>query len=474
MKSGIPAGLALAGLGILNVYRAITQSFTIDEAFCYLQFTSFPLVESFTKPYDAAHHVLFTILSRVSEKLLGNSEIALRLPAVLAGVAMLALIWFWARRLSGGTWIALPYALLVASQPLLVDHMSAARGYGLAAVLWMAGFLLVCRSLGAGAGKRSTLLWAGACFGLSVSANLMFLVPLAGLLAVFVWLQTPTWARFAEAFERVGQLAVMATLVAFALLLAPLAQSGRDNFYFGSGSVEGAITSVLVSSVPQSPVALVRITGGYLRLFLLVSLAGAAVYFVLALVRRRRLAAAGAPASALICGTTVVTAGLTLAAHKIGNVPYPFGRTALPLLILILMSACALARESAAIPFLKPAWTLCLCAAALCHLAALRTDRYAEWDFDADTRLVATHARDLLRATHTPTRLCASPTLEPAVDYYLKRFSAQLPTVTRNGYGEACDVVMLLSDDPNRAKEPGRPVFTGPIAHTTLYDRRRQ
>jgi hypothetical protein len=49
-----------------------------------------------------------------------------------------------------------------------------------------------------------------------------------------------------------------------------------------------------------------------------------------------------------------------------------------------------------------------------------------------------------------------------------------LPPITRNPYGEACDLVVLLPDDPNRSKETGRPVFTGPISQVTLYDRRNR
>ena len=439
-----------------------------------MQFTSFPLVTSLTKPYDAAHHVLFTMLSRLSEKLLGNSEFALRLPAVIAGLAMLVMIWLWTQRLLHGDWSAFACAILLASQPLLLDHMSAARGYGLGAALWTAGLLLVCGSLGAAEGNRSELLWAGVCFGLSLGANLIFLVPLAGLLAVYLWVETPCWGRLAGSVERLGQVIVTAALIAFALLLAPLAHSTRGNFYFGSESIEGAVTSVIASSVPLGPTFLARATGGYLRFFLAASLTGAAIYFGLALVRRRMLSAPGASVSALVCGTTVVTAGLMVAAHKMANLPYPFARTGLPLLILILMSACVLVRESIAVPFLRPAWILCVCAAALCHLAALRTDRYAEWDFDADTRLVAARARDLLRGTHAPTRVCATWMLEPSMDYYLQRFSGQLPPISRNRYGEACDLVVLLPDDPNRSKETGRPVFTSPISQVTLYDRRNR
>jgi hypothetical protein len=83
-----PTILLLIVLFAANVYRAATQSVAIDEAFTYNIFLAGPVSDLFTK-YNAAHHVLHTMLCKVSISLLGVSELALRLPSLLGGLLYL-------------------------------------------------------------------------------------------------------------------------------------------------------------------------------------------------------------------------------------------------------------------------------------------------------------------------------------------------------------------------------------------------
>ena len=69
----------------MNVYRAATQSVTIDEAFTYNAFLAGPVDDLFTK-YDANHHILNSLLAKLSISLLGLSELTLRLPSLLGGL----------------------------------------------------------------------------------------------------------------------------------------------------------------------------------------------------------------------------------------------------------------------------------------------------------------------------------------------------------------------------------------------------
>jgi hypothetical protein len=48
---------------LLNIYRAATQSITIDEAYTYLSFVKPTLWEIMTR-YDANHHVLHSLLCK--------------------------------------------------------------------------------------------------------------------------------------------------------------------------------------------------------------------------------------------------------------------------------------------------------------------------------------------------------------------------------------------------------------------------
>ena len=62
----------LAGVFATNVYRAATQSIAHDEALTYHLFVAAPWQFVFNA-YDANHHVLHTILCKVSVKLFGLS-----------------------------------------------------------------------------------------------------------------------------------------------------------------------------------------------------------------------------------------------------------------------------------------------------------------------------------------------------------------------------------------------------------------
>ena len=69
-----------------TVYRAVTLSVTVDEAYTYTQFVLPPALAG-AGEYDANNHVLHTLLVKLSTRALGASDVTLRLPA-LAGAAL--------------------------------------------------------------------------------------------------------------------------------------------------------------------------------------------------------------------------------------------------------------------------------------------------------------------------------------------------------------------------------------------------
>src|SRR5437867_13056624 len=126
----LPAVAALAGLLVVNVYRAATQSITYDEAVAYLHFTSGSLGHVFTE-YAAGNHVLFTLLSWLSSALLGVSEFSLRLPIVAAGALFFSVSLPIARRAFGRRLVGVLGIGARALKPYVLHFLSAARGHGL-------------------------------------------------------------------------------------------------------------------------------------------------------------------------------------------------------------------------------------------------------------------------------------------------------------------------------------------------------
>jgi 4-amino-4-deoxy-L-arabinose transferase-like glycosyltransferase len=122
-------------LWVVTLYRAATQSITTDEAFACNEFVDGSWDNLFNH-YNAAHHVLFTILSKFSVTLFGLSEFTLRLPSVLGALLYLASAHRICRHIFGtkGS-LFLGFGLLSLS-PAVMDFMSVARGYGLSLALW--------------------------------------------------------------------------------------------------------------------------------------------------------------------------------------------------------------------------------------------------------------------------------------------------------------------------------------------------
>ncbi|MEI9814569.1 MAG: hypothetical protein WDO18_18840 [Acidobacteriota bacterium] len=76
-------------VGALCVFRALTLPISTDEAFFWQRMIHVPWRTLWTF-YDACHHILFTYLAKLSTAALGESELSLRLPTLLAAVLYLA------------------------------------------------------------------------------------------------------------------------------------------------------------------------------------------------------------------------------------------------------------------------------------------------------------------------------------------------------------------------------------------------
>src|SRR5215831_16894270 len=85
--------VALARLAVCW-YRATHQSLVDDEAFTFNEYVRGPWSSIWRHHYDANNHVLYSILAKASVRVLGLSELTLRLPSLLAGF-FLVLGVFW-------------------------------------------------------------------------------------------------------------------------------------------------------------------------------------------------------------------------------------------------------------------------------------------------------------------------------------------------------------------------------------------
>jgi hypothetical protein len=134
--------VALAA-GVYITARAFRVPLTYDEASSFYRYID----ADFAALFDfatATNHFLNTVLTRLSVGVLGASPIALRLPNVLAGALYLGVAAAFAWRMRDSA-IAFAAAVLLMTNPYVLDYFAVSRGYGLAVALLLAAMLTLLR-----------------------------------------------------------------------------------------------------------------------------------------------------------------------------------------------------------------------------------------------------------------------------------------------------------------------------------------
>jgi len=495
MRKSAPQLLCLALVLFLfstNTYRAATQSITADEAFTYNNFV-WPRVFTSLSTFDANNHLLYTLLAKLSVRWFGLSEFGLRVPSLMGGLLFLVSAWRLVRCLFGRGWFCLFALTAVALNPFVLDYLSAARGYGLALGLFFWGLYLLTRYLTEDYDPPVRLLFrAGLALGLSVIANLFFLVPAVAAASVFslVAVLGPNPARFEDRFWHVVDRFWGPALVPpFVALVVPLTKAGLKDFYYGARSLEEMAYSLVVPSLMHKPDvwelrrylprfdswpgAAVRIVIPALSLVILLAAARAVVRWT----RTRDIRALSAVERALllVTATLALSFAAVVAAHARSGVLYPLRRTALywpPLFTLASLAAIAILWRTRI-----PGKVLAAAGAAIMALtitlfaAGFTTDHYAEWRYDAGTKRIV----NLLRELHgsnpgARVRLGVNWLFEPALNFYRHRYHLDwIEPVTRAGPDGDYDYYVLLPKDaPAMERMHLRPLYRDAVSEATL------
>lgn len=445
-----------AALWSVCVYRAWSQSITLDEAANYASFTAHGLRAIFTT-YNAGNHVLFSFLQRLSTANLGESELALRLPSLIGALLYFAACYRICRRTFGDDWRLLPALLALGLNPLVLDHLSAARGYGLGLglLLWAIAELLAYRD----EEKPWRLFRAGVALGLAVAAVPVYLYPAAAL-----WALIPVTLGRRRFWHGVEWFTGPGAMTAFLILVVPLSQLALEHYYFGTATFSVFVSRLVDLSFFHDP----RIWSADLELrplpwvYPLLSYAIVPGMLLLGLRRIERLG--------LLAGAALALTLAALAFNRLVlGVPLPNGRTGLYLLPLFTLTVIPLFSKGRPRWQAFPALAFTFGSVAL-YASGWTTSYYAEWHFNRGTREIVRFLEE--KRGGRATRLCTSWLFAPSVEYYQRRGGLHWLTLALSNQAMGdCDYYYLPMTERQKAAD-ARKLSEDPIAQTMLAEKR--
>ena len=493
----IAATLAVV-LFLAAVYRAATQAMTVDEAATYVDFASLPFWMMW-KVYNPNHHVLHTILCYFSTRILPLSEFSLRLPALLGAALYLAAAFRVCRRLFARASVFLAAFALLTLNPFLLDQLSVARGYGLAAGLWLWSLYWALSIVGREAPRASRweLSRIGLALGLAAAAHLSFaFVSVAEAVVLLACL-------FGAGFRRLCSGAVWLlgpAAAAVALLVLPVVFHNREGYVLGAASPADALLSLsafsfLYKSAAFDVFGIPRALGSGALPWVVLSVAvaalaasTAAVSMVRSLYRWRHAGRFAALTGEDRCvfltgGQLALALGAVAACHFLFRLPYPAGRTGLYVLIgftLLLPFAASVwsrARTAPSRSRLVSMYGLFMAIACLCvgrFIQEFNVHSFVEWKFDASSKALFLRLRELHAHSglQRPARVAATVRLAAPLEFYRRATAAAWiePTlaypesvlVELIRYGAFDYAVLLPEDESTRRLVTVTPVWKDP------------
>ncbi|MCF8244909.1 MAG: hypothetical protein K9J37_09290 [Saprospiraceae bacterium] len=437
----LPIGLLCLAAVLLLTYttlRADLLSLTHDECGSFAIWTNYDIFTCRTNPNcwgSANLHWLYVLLMKISVGLFGDSELSIRLPALLGHVIYLVfsykLVDWSVKNLPAPSYLT-PHTsylklfgfILLNFNAYLLEFFSLARGYGLAMSMMMVSLYFLARWVESG--RLAPLLGALGGAALAVFSNFTLLIYFACLLAVIGGMVVWAFLKKDENGAQRAQWAAIASL-SFASVLGWLLHNPirilreRGEFEWGRPAFYDTYKSVVHCSLYG---------GRYLKMYNLELFGG--LFFVLLLAAtglavanfmkkpkdtaaRFYLAAVALPLLAALAA---------IAQHWLLDTQYQVDRTA-----IMFIPLCALAVFLFFQTWLgqkRSPWRvgLAVFVGLFCvvHFGRVAQLRYtSEWGYDAETKNMMAYMNAKI-PDGTKVKLGVHWLYHPAASYYQKRF----------------------------------------------------
>jgi uncharacterized membrane protein len=407
--------LILIALSVTNVYRAKTQSITCDEAYSYQLWISQPLSRMFAD-YDAGNHVLQTLLAKVFVAIFGLSEFTLRLPTLIAGFLYFTAIYCICRLVFGEAGLFLLSVCVLSLNPLLLDLLSAARGYALALALciWALYYMLKGPPH-----SPYDLLRLAILLALSVSSNVTFLFVDSGLACLFMV------ALLASSRDKMVRVALQAAtyfiipgiVLTLILIGGTMRNAHRMAFYFGLPSLARSAASLVhVSLMHHHYYNRLDPLENFLSAWFIPAILLLAGFLWIAAVHKRAFLKQQPDRFLFFCaGALLFSIASSYGAYKTAGLLYPVTRTGLPWIVFFLLTCLGLATTR----IIRWPVLLFLLGSVFWFACQLNVSEYSEWSYDAGTkRIVSVLQRQHQAEPDKNWQVSVSWMLLPSLNFY--------------------------------------------------------
>ena len=177
---------SISGITLLAAimrWGPLFQPIRYDEAATWIDYASQPLTKALSDYRFPNNHLFHTLLVHISATLFGDEPWALRLPAFIAGVLVVPLVWGVGRAVYAQS-AGLIAAALAATSASLVLYSTSARGYTTVCCLTLAAALVAVRL----PRRENTAAWAvlALCATVGMWTIPVMLYPLCGI-ALWLW-----------------------------------------------------------------------------------------------------------------------------------------------------------------------------------------------------------------------------------------------------------------------------------------------
>ena len=404
----IAATLAMCVL----VARACLQSITLDEASSFLGFANTSWAAHWYPAND--NHVLNSILMRLLTAVFGVNELVIRTPALIGGAIYIGAALWLCVLLSDRKLLQFALFLCLVYNPMVMDYLVAARGYGLAvgfllAAIAVIGSAILAPNEQSEADLRKKCAWVSCLLALSFAGNFSFAIADGMTFLLFVVWVIGQVRSGAHTRALLAWCVLPGIAVAFVLCGWTLGNWRKGELYFGASSLGEMWTDVARASFDDinanmAHPLLERWGNKIGRVLPFAATLVTLLLLGIASIERRRSRSAGPDRSVrfiqLLAGVVAITLLLHWLAFHLINLPLPKGRTALffvPLSTLIFGAALAIRFRTTNQVALRWLGMVTLILMALYFVGCLRLGYFRAWKFDIDTKHLYWMLTDLNR-----------------------------------------------------------------------------